>query len=199
LAVAALPAQQRLLVPSQYPTLAAAVAAANDGDTVELATGAQNTGGATITKTLNIVGTNTTLYGTLTITIPAGKALSMSGCTCGFADLRVMFSAGRVTLADGPHGWGNLTIVNSAQVLLRNFGFDTPIAILSTSHPGFVQNSNVSIDNCVFRGFAVLAGTYNGATHALELVNSNVNIANSSLFGGMATITSAGRHRAPAP
>ena len=109
-----------------------------------------------------------------------------------------MSSAGRVTLADGPHGWGNLTIVNSSQVLLRNFGFDTPYPV-ATSQPGLVQNSNVSIDNCVFRGFAVLAGTYNGATHALELVNSNVNIANSSLFGGMATITSAGRHRAPAP
>ena len=78
-AVAALHAQQRLLVPSQYLTLAAAGAAANDGDTIELASGEQNTGGATITKTLNIVGTNTFLVGTLTITIPSGKALAMSG------------------------------------------------------------------------------------------------------------------------
>src|SRR5262245_20159640 len=102
-AAAALPAQQRLLVPSQYSTLAAAVAAANDGDTIELASGVRDMGGITITKTLNIIGTGSVLAGYMTIAIPSGKALSMIGCSIGdallVADLFVTNSAGRVTIA----------------------------------------------------------------------------------------------------
>jgi hypothetical protein len=183
-------AQNRLLVPSQYPDLAAAVAAAQDGDTIELASGQQNTGSAVITKTLNIVGTNSILNGTLTITIPAGKALTMSGCSPGTSrsfpgavvDLRVTRSMGRVTLAEGQLGWGSLRIVDSAQVLLRNFSFDNSNATL-TSQPVLVQNSDVSLDACILHGFGAAVGG-GLALHAMELVDSRVSIASSTVVGG---------------
>src|SRR5262249_20028625 len=63
--VAIAAAQSTLTVPQQYPTIAAAVLAASDGDTILVAAGNHRIDGVvTISRSLRLIGNNSLLYST---------------------------------------------------------------------------------------------------------------------------------------
>lgn len=185
--------QQRLLVPAQYATLAAAADAASDGDTIELAPGVQSTGNATIVESLHIVGIGTTLNGNLTLSIPAGRWLTMSGCrlgetrpplvsVIGRVHLHLDRCAGRVTIGDALPGFGTITISDSSQVLLHDIGLNDNVTY--SSEPALtIRRSTVVLDRCHFTGHRSLENVYRGTLAAL-LTDADVRCRNSTFVGG---------------
>jgi hypothetical protein len=150
----------------------------------------QSTGNATINRSLDIVGSNSVLSGALTLSIPAGKALTMSGCGLGqpwwlglaTITLQVTACAGRVTLCDAPPGYGTISIQDSSQVLLRNIGIEDNIN-WAPDTALTIGNSTVVLDHCTFSGFHSLEDQYAGRI-AVSLANAHVRCSYTNFHGG---------------
>ena len=125
--------------PTAMPTLAAAVAAAADGDTIVIRHAIEGIAGQILlTKSLHIIGNTATggapaLYfanGGLGIQIAAGKELVFANCRLSMltwnvpAAVNISNSAGRVVLQDLTGRFG-LTIYFSQQVLLSRLDIET--------------------------------------------------------------------------
>ena len=185
--------------PTALPTLAAAVTAAVDGDTIVIRhAGEWVVGPILLTKSLRIIGNTATggapslaffaggLFGVggLDIQIAAGKELVLANCSLHsfvsppspVPSVNISSSVGRVTLQDIT-GFFALTIAQSQQVLLSRLDFmaAAPIAI---------TGSVVALDRCRVRGRNGDFETSRPAAQAMQLDNATVHGMDTIIRGG---------------
>ena len=179
--------------PTAMPTLAAAVAAAADGDTIVIRHALELTLGAIpITKSLHILGKTATggapgVYfangGGLDIQIAAGKELVFANCRLGSfgsqtvpAVVNISNSAGRVVLQDLT-GLFRLTISQSQQVLVSRLDIETELGTAITA-------SVVALDRCTLQGRTGHVDFGLQSAQAMRLDSSTVHGMNTTLRGG---------------
>lgn len=196
------PAQSRLHVPLQHPDLASAVAAARDGDTIELAPGMHAVGGLRIAGSLHIIGPGAHLIGglqgePLTLAIPAGKELTLAGLGLSHPflgtalALEVAQCRGRVTLLDCS-GLASIRIADNSQVLLGRctvLGRPTSAAAGSPGRLALdVSGSTVVLDRCSFTGSGANHETSTSASRAARIVGADVRCVDTTFRGGDAAV-----------
>jgi len=182
--------------PAAQPTLAAAVAIANDGDMIRIRNVAEDVSGLTITKSLRIVGdasgtgaavllsSQAPSGAPLTITIGGGKALCVANCNLGFwlasnlsLHLTIRDCAGSVALQDSPYGSGVMVIQNSRQVLCSNISFDAQL-------PLQIAGSTVVFANSTMRGRGADYEFGTPSTAAASIAQSAVHCVDATIRGG---------------
>src|SRR5690348_8901909 len=98
----------------EYSTIASAVAASQDGDTIEVQAGTYTDDFATITKNINLVGVGGMVHLVADQNIPNGKAILVTDANVTIDHFE--FSGAQVADGNGAgirYEAGNLTIANS--------------------------------------------------------------------------------------
>jgi len=156
----------------QYTTIAAAVAASQDGDTIEVQAGTYTDDFATVTKNVNLVGVGGMVHMVADQNIPNGKAILVTDANVTIDHFE--FSGAQVADMNGAgirYEAGNLTITNS-------FFHDNQEGILTAP----VTNGNLSIDHSEFAyngtGDGFTHDIYVGAIGTFSLTNSYIHDAN---------------------
>lgn len=195
-------AQTRWLVPQQLPTLAAAVAAATDGDVIELQAGIHLVGGLRIGKGLTIVGSGAAIWGgqsgePLTLAIPAGQELTLQGVALSHpflywgVALVLEQCLGRVTILDCS-GVGTIQITGCDQVLLGGCtvrGARTSSLEGSPAHAALrVSASTVVLDRCAFIGPGANYETSTAANLGATVIGADVRCIDTLFRGGDAAV-----------
>jgi hypothetical protein len=147
--------------PTAMPTLAAAVAASADGDTIVIRHANELiVGQILLTKSLHIIGNTATggapqlafVFGGLDIQIAAGKELVLANCgLISFlsgvtppSSVNISNTVGRVALQDVT-GYIGMTITQSNQVMLSRVD-------IQAAAPIAITHSVVALDRCILRG-----------------------------------------------
>ncbi len=145
-------------VGEQYATLASAVAASRDGDTVYVRAGVYENDFATVDSDIRIVGVEGMAHFTATGTIPNGKAILITRANVVIENLE--FSGAHVPDWNGSgirHEAGNLTVRNS-------YFHDNEMGILTGEVPG----GEIRIEGSKFVDTRFADGVQgDGITHAL--------------------------------
>jgi hypothetical protein len=185
--------------PNAFPTLAAAIAAASDGDTIRIQHASEwMIASLLLDKSLRIVGDSppasggaTTLVffngGGLNVSLAAGKELVIANCTLTAhspqwlptAAVTISGSAGRVLLQDLPASYFGIAISNSANVVLSRVQMMLANAMQ-------VANSTVVCDRCTLTGRPGNYQTNEPSVAAMALDHAVVHCVDTQLRGGNA-------------
>jgi hypothetical protein len=156
----------------QFTTIASAIAAANNGDTIQVQAGTYVDDFATITKNINLVGVGGMVHIVADQNIPNGKAILVTDANVSIDHFE--FSGARVADGNGAgirQESGNLTITNS-------YFHNNQDGILATPS----ANGSLSIDHSefAFNGFGdgQTHDVYVGAIATFSLTNSYIHDAN---------------------
>jgi hypothetical protein len=171
-------------VPGAQPTLAAADAAASDGDVILLRNPFENVSGVQITKSLRIVAESGVLAAgplPLTVSVAQGKEVVLANLVFATGNLEVVACAGRVTLQECAQfalggRWG-ATIRDSTQVLISG-------CFAQAATPLRVERSRVALDRSTFRGQNEDPETGRLSTPAADFVDATVTGTDTVLTGG---------------
>jgi hypothetical protein len=156
----------------QYTTIGSAVAASQDGDTIEVQAGTYTDDFATVTKNVNLVGVGGMVHMVADQNVPNGKAILVTDANVTIDHFE--FSGAQVADMNGAgirYEGGNLTITNS-------YFHDNQEGILTAP----VTNGNLSIDHSEFAnngtGDGFTHDIYAGAIGTFSLTNSYIHDAN---------------------
>jgi len=156
----------------QFTTIASAIAAANNGDTIQVQAGTYVDDFATITKNIDLVGVGGMVHMLADQNIPNGKAILVTDANVTIDHFE--FSGAQVADGNGAgirQETGNLTITNS-------YFHNNQDGILSAPS----ANSNLSIDSSEFAynglGDGQTHDIYVGAIATFSLTNSYIHDAN---------------------
>lgn len=184
--------------PSALPTLAAAVAAASDGDVIRIRNPFENVAGLTIDKSLRIVGEGNSGFGVeatllaggmqgggpLTIAVGAGKTVCLTKCALGAwfgaqwgLFLSISDCQGQVTVQDAPSGFGAIHILNSRQVRFSGVTY-------TAEYPMQIGGSTIVFDRSTITGRPANYETSTLSAPAATISRSTVHCVDSTIRGG---------------
>ena len=196
-------AQSTLIVqngaPGAFPTLAAAVAAASDGDVILVRTGIESVSGLRIDKSLRIIGEGSTFFspitvlqdGPLVIALPAGKELVLARLApyslnaMAPAAIEIDGCQGRVSLQDCGSGFASVAPTGSAYPTI-DIRDSSQVLLSGCDHIGFllVERSTVVADRCRFRGANAQVEFSAPSVNAAQFVDADVRCVDTVIQGG---------------